>query len=197
MPKKFILFNDQGRRQHKKEFFWILGLCALSLFLILGALCSSWILSEKISSSKNIISQKSSSAPSVSFWTPAASLDDLKQNARPKVLVFYASWCGECEQTLLNVEKINSEAVKNKNYQIVAVHLGNTESARRGQETLEQDNLANITLLEDKTGELFKTYAQEKRTLPLVVILDADGKMLTREQGVLSLEDLHQMLARN
>lgn len=128
------------------------------------------------------------------FYGHEQTLEQLR-DGRPVILTFFASWCETCQTTLVDIQKISQESA-NRGYQVLAVHMTNTENPARAL-TFLKDNGIDLPLAEDMKGDIFNLYAQNKRLLPLTVLIDKNGLVQYTKQGEVNPAELRQVLAKN
>ncbi|MDP3244059.1 MAG: TlpA disulfide reductase family protein [bacterium] len=117
------------------------------------------------------------------------------RNGRPVILTFFASWCESCRAALTDIQKISQESA-NRGYQVLAVHMTNTENPARALSFI-KDSGINLPLAEDVKGDIFNLYAKNKRLLPLTVLIDQKGVVQYTKHGQVNSDELRQVLAKN
>ena len=103
------------------------------------------------------------------------SLSELR--GKPALVVFWASWCEPCLQEVPELNKI--AAFYGDGLTVLGVNQG--ETAERALGAAQTTGMSYRSLL-DPTGTIGSTY--EVRSIPLVVVLDADGRIRYRGNGL-------------
>jgi thiol-disulfide isomerase/thioredoxin len=120
---------------------------------------------------------------------PGAELEDLDGNAvqlldylepgKPAVIEFWATWCEQCEALQPQFDQLQTRFGGDVN--IVAVAVGVSQSVRRVKRHLE-DHDPGYPYLYDARGAAVRAY--NATTTSIVVMLDADGKVVYTGVGV-------------
>jgi thiol-disulfide isomerase/thioredoxin len=114
-------------------------------------------------------------------------LSDLR--GRVVLLDFWASWCGPCRQQMPAVERIAARTDESDTL-ILGVNTADTLEAAL---QLLSELKPRYTILQD-TGEVARGYGAT--TLPTLVLIDREGKIVVRESTVVSEARLQQLLER-
>ena len=104
---------------------------------------------------------------------------------RPTVMVFWASWCGPCRKEAPDIVRVSKSYGNQVN--IVGINAGEPiDVAKRAAVQM------GITwpVVMDAAGSLQAKY--NVTGIPLVLVLDADGRVRHRNNGVPS--DIHRLL---
>jgi thiol-disulfide isomerase/thioredoxin len=118
---------------------------------------------------------------------PAATLEDLDGNAveildytkgKPALLEFWATWCENCEALQPQMDEI--QARYGDRLQVVAVAVAVSQTVRRVKRHLEE-HAPGYPYLWDAQGAAVRAY--KAPTTSVVVILDADGKVVYTGSG--------------
>jgi len=118
---------------------------------------------------------------------PSAALEDLDGNAvelldytrgKPTLLEFWATWCENCEALQPQMDEIQTRY--GDRLQVVAVAVGVAQTVRRVKRHLE-DHDPGYPYLWDGKGAAVRAY--KAPTTSVVVILDADGKVVYTGSG--------------
>ncbi len=110
-------------------------------------------------------------------------LDDYR--GKPTVLVFWASWCGPCRKEAPDVARVAKSYGQRVN--LVSINAGeNVDVAKRAAPQL------GITwpVVLDLKGTIQSKY--QVNGIPLVLVLDAEGRVRHRNNGIPS--DIHRLL---
>ena len=104
---------------------------------------------------------------------------------QPTVLVFWASWCGPCRKEAPDVVRVAKSYGKKVN--IVGINAG-----ERGDVAKRAAREMGITwpVVMDSDGSIQSQY--KVAGIPLVLVLDSDGRVRHRNNGVPS--DIHRLL---
>ncbi len=102
-------------------------------------------------------------------------LSDLR--GKPALVVFWASWCKPCLAEVPELNKI--AAFYGDGLTVLGVNQG--ETGERALAAAQQTGMTYRTLL-DPTGTVGGTYAVS--SIPLVLVLDADGRIRYRGNGL-------------
>ncbi len=115
-------------------------------------------------------------------FAPAASADAGRQ-AEGRVLVFWATWCGFCKETLKTVDDMQSDN-QLSGYKAVAVNLPN--DSKNPQAFLQNMGIklpsAELAKLRDAASGVIG--------VPWVVMVDADGQVIAGQRAPRSKEQL-------
>ena len=118
---------------------------------------------------------------------PPAALEDLDGNAvnladyiqgRPALIEFWATWCENCEALAPQMDRIQEEY--GEQVSVIAVAVAVSQSVRRVKRHLE-DHDPGYPYLWDAEGAAVRAY--KAPTTSVVVILDADGKVVYTGSG--------------
>ncbi len=118
---------------------------------------------------------------------PAAALEDLDGNAvelldyvsgRPAVIEFWATWCENCEALQPQMDAVQAQF--GDRVSVVAVAVAVSQSVRRVRRHLEEHE-PGYPYLYDASGAAVRAY--QAPTTSVVVILDADGKVVYTGSG--------------
>lgn len=112
-------------------------------------------------------------------------LSDLK--SRPVLLNFWATWCGPCR---LEMPEIVHHATAHDNLIVIAV---NVQEELAPIEAFASDFDMTMPVVRDTDAEIRDLY--QVRGMPTSVFIDAEGKIATYWEGVLSPSKLEELLA--
>jgi thiol-disulfide isomerase/thioredoxin len=105
---------------------------------------------------------------------------------QPVLLEFWATWCPPCRASIPGIEKLH-ETYKNKGLAVLAVSLD--EGGWDTVKSFVQKNGITYLVLRgnDEVADKYQV-----RTIPLILILDKDGKISKRYLGFGNEEDLEK-----
>lgn len=118
---------------------------------------------------------------------PAAELEDLEGNAvqlldfvkgKPALLEFWATWCENCEALQPQLDQL--EAMYGDRLHVVAVAVAVSQTVRRVKRHVDE-HAPQYPYLWDAKGAAVRAY--KAPTTSVVVILDADGKVVYTGSG--------------
>ena len=104
---------------------------------------------------------------------------------KPTVLVFWASWCGPCRKEAPDVARVAKSYGSRVN--LVGINAG--ESLEVAKRTAPQLGITWPVVLDPK-GAIQSQY--QVTGIPLVLVLDAEGRVRHRNNGIPS--DIHRLL---
>ena len=104
---------------------------------------------------------------------------------KPTVLVFWASWCGPCRKEAPDVARVAKSYGSRVN--LVGINAG--ESLEVAKRTAPQLGITWPVVL-DPQGAIQSQY--QVTGIPLVLVLDAEGRVRHRNNGIPS--DIHRLL---
>jgi thiol-disulfide isomerase/thioredoxin len=114
-------------------------------------------------------------------------LSDLR--GRVVLLDFWASWCGPCREQMPSIERI---AARTDESDTVILGINTADNPQAALQLLSEIK-TRYTILHD-TGEVARGYGAT--TLPTLVLIDREGKIVVRESTVMSEAHLEQLLQR-
>lgn len=133
----------------------------------------------------------------VGIEAPAFELADVRSGAttrldslrgRPVILAFWATHCGPCREELPALERVHREAAGR--YAVIGV---SSERASTVRGFLAEEGLSFATL-SDPRGEVFDAY--RVRSIPMTVIIDADGAVVDDFTGPANAATLAEHMER-
>ena len=100
---------------------------------------------------------------------------------RVVVLDFWATWCRPCRKTLPALQRVHEMYRDDQRVKIISVNVdeGKHQDGRVG--AFMKKNRFDFTVVRDATGRWSQTYGI--RTIPYLVIVDAQGRIHKRVQG--------------
>ncbi len=106
---------------------------------------------------------------------PARSLSEFR--GRPLLINVWASWCGPCRAEMASLERL---AWLDETHYFTIIGVSTDDYIDKAETALKESN-ATITHFIDKDLEL--EHMLGASTLPLTVLVDADGRVLGRVHG--------------
>ena len=122
---------------------------------------------------------------------------ELKNFAGKYILLdFWASWCGDCDSTNVELRKINAKYKKSKDFGILGISLDIDKKAWKNkikQDTLNWEQVCTFTGWDMETA---KQYAVQK--LPVSILVSPSGRILARDIPADSLSHkVEEVLKKN
>jgi cytochrome c biogenesis protein CcmG, thiol:disulfide interchange protein DsbE len=133
-------------------------------------------------------------AATVSGQTFDGSAVSITNDATPKVLLFLAHWCPNCQREVPSVQDWLDENGMPSDVAVVSVATGT--SADRSNyppgDWLRSEGWSVPTIVDDADGTVGRAYGVSG--FPFFVVLDADGKVVVRASGELDEAGWEQLL---
>jgi thiol-disulfide isomerase/thioredoxin len=114
-------------------------------------------------------------------------LSDLR--GRLVLMDFWASWCGPCREQMPAIERL---AARTDERDTIVLGINTADNPQAALQLLSELK-TSYTILHD-TGEVARGYGAT--TLPTLVLIDREGKIVVRESSVMSEANLQQLLER-
>ena len=124
--------------------------------------------------------------------TPATIVDD----ARPKAIVFLAHWCPHCQREVPLIQGWLDERGRPEDVDLYSVATSNDPAQPNypPDEWLRREGWTVPVLVDDSTGSAATAYGLT--AFPYFVFVDAEGNVVARATGELTVEQLEALLAR-
>lgn len=104
------------------------------------------------------------------------------------VLDFWASWCRPC---VMQAGILSDVVPRHANAKVVFVGVNTSDNPARAREFASQHQLPYATVLD--TDEVANAY--DARSLPTLVVIDAEGRISSAVSGVMSADELEAAIA--
>lgn len=126
----------------------------------------------------------------------AATLSDLDDKpaamaaykGKPLIVNFWARWCGPCREEIPELSKIRAK-YKSRGIEVIGIALEDrAEPVRDFGRAYEIDY--PVVLAKDKGIWLMQALGNSKAGLPFTVVIDRQGRILSRKLGVMRKPDL-------
>ena len=114
-----------------------------------------------------------------------ASLTDYE--GTPMVVNFWASWCPPCIAEMPDLETVHQQ----RGGEVAFVGLNTQDELNTALELVEQTGVT-YDLGQDPDGELFRDF--EVFSMPTTFFVDADGAIVHRHSGLVTLEQLDDLV---
>ena len=125
--------------------------------------------------------------PNLKLETISGKLIELKQNGKPLILHFWATWCPTCKLEAPNIEYIKEDS--GVRVVTIAVNSGNNKAL---EEFMEQRGYS-YSVINDNSGELAKRF--KVGAYPTTFIYDSNGTLQFAEVGYSTTIGLKARLA--
>ena len=104
-------------------------------------------------------------------------------------LNFFTTWCTYCRMEMQDLKTLQAEY--GDNLRVVLVHIPSGEDEATARAYLEKEGLADMNFVEDNG---FFSYMFGINSFPISVIIDADGYLANYVPGMISLEQMRQVV---
>lgn len=113
---------------------------------------------------------------------------------RPLVVNFWARWCGPCRVEIPELAKIHRK-LKDKGLAVVGIGL--EDQAATVREFARAYEMEYTVLLAGEQGiPLLRALGNPKAGLPYTLVIDVHGKVVARQLGLMSRDELEAAVAR-
>ncbi|GAB1594697.1 TlpA family protein disulfide reductase [Lysobacter claricitrinus] len=137
-----------------------------------------------------------SARPNVGDWMPVVAARDAAgaphvlgaPRDRMQVLYFFEPWCPHCLATAPTVRRLEA-AIAREHLQVEMLGISGASAAERASYVSEQRFGFPIVPSTPRIGSLFRVHA-----IPLIVVLDRDGRVAYAHAGELNTRDLDHLL---
>ncbi len=129
-------------------------------------------------------------APSLEGTSFNGSAISIEPGSQPKLVIFVAHWCPHCQREVPKIVSWLEESGTPEGLEMMVVATA-TDANRPNyppSEWLEEEGLDLPTMADDSRGTAAEAYGLSG--YPYFVLLDADNKVIARDTGELSTEEL-------
>lgn len=107
------------------------------------------------------------------FFSEEKNIDSIQKV--PHIVLFWASWCGDCQEETSNIQNFQS---KHPDIEWITISLDN--EALKAQNYIRKYNLKGIHLFDgrDWRGDACTDYAVALHGIPYIIYIDGQGKIL-------------------
>ena len=110
-----------------------------------------------------------------------------RYRGRPLIVNFWARWCGPCRQEI--PELVHLRAAYRGRIEVLGIGLEDKpEAVKEFAKAYDMDY--PVFLARDKALPLMQALGNTRGALPYTVVIDAEGRMLSKKLGVLKKPDL-------
>ncbi len=117
-------------------------------------------------------------------------------NGKPKMLVFFAHWCGVCQQEVPLLAAWLPGATLPQDLEVISVSTGVSPNSNNypPSQWLERENWPVPVILDDTQSRVGAAFGLS--AYPYFVFVDADGHVALRATGALATETIEQIIAQ-
>lgn len=108
------------------------------------------------------------------------STDTLRNDGKPFIIDFFATWCKPCNRELSAISEVYDEWQKETGVKLYAVSIDKAQNANKVKPLVNQHGWEYEVIL-DPNSEFRKSFGGEM--IPFVVICDGDGKIVYKHNG--------------
>lgn len=110
-----------------------------------------------------------------------------RYRGKPLIVNFWARWCGPCRQEI--PELVHLRAAYRGRIEVLGIGLEDkAEAVKEFAKAYDMDY--PVFLAKDKALPLMQALGNTRGALPYTVVIDAEGRMLSKKLGVLKKPDL-------
>lgn len=119
----------------------------------------------------------------------------ISQDGKPKAIIFLAHWCPHCQKEVPVVQKWINQNGMPDGVEVIAVATGNDEGKPNypPNNWLRREGWTVPTLIDSKKEEVARAFGLSG--YPFWAVLDSQGKVVLRQSGEISAEQLPQLFA--
>ena len=121
--------------------------------------------------------------PSVELKTingQSVRVDTLRNNGRPFIIEFFATWCKPCNRELDAIAEVYDEWREETGVKLFAVSIDQAQNINKVKPLADSHNWDYEVLLDEKS-ELARAF--NVQSIPFVIICDAKGNVVYRHMG--------------
>jgi len=106
--------------------------------------------------------------------------DTLRNNGRPFIIDFFATWCKPCNRELDAIAEVYEDWRQETGVKIIAISLDQAQNINKVKPLVENHGWEYEVLL-DPNGELKRAFGIQ--TIPFVLICDGEGNIVYKHNG--------------
>lgn len=120
----------------------------------------------------------------------------IKQDGKPKVLMFLAHWCPHCQKEVPVITDWIKSKGSPEGVELISVSTGTFKERPNypPSKWLEREGWQLPVLADDSEGTTARAYGLS--AFPFFVAVDADGKVVARASGELTIEQLEDLVTK-
>ncbi len=108
------------------------------------------------------------------------STDTLRNDGKPFIISFFATWCKPCNRELSAIAEVYDEWQKETGVKLYAVSIDKAQNANKVKPLVNQNGWPYEVML-DPNSEFRKSFGGEM--IPFVIICDGNGKIIEKYNG--------------
>ena len=108
------------------------------------------------------------------------STDTLRNDGKPFIISFFATWCKPCNRELSAIAEVYDEWQKETGVKLYAVSIDKAQNANKVKPLVNQNGWPYEVML-DPNSEFRKSFGGEM--IPFVIIGDGNGKIIDKHNG--------------
>ena len=108
------------------------------------------------------------------------STDTLRNDGKPFIISFFATWCKPCNRELSAIAEVYDEWQKETGVKLYAVSIDKAQNANKVKPLVNQNGWPYEVML-DPNSEFRKSFGGEM--IPFVIICDGNGKIIEMHNG--------------
>ena len=108
------------------------------------------------------------------------STDTLRNDGKPFIISFFATWCKPCNRELSAIAEVYDEWQKETGVKLYAVSIDKAQNANKVKPLVNQNGWPYEVML-DPNSEFRKSFGGEM--IPFVIICDGNGNIIEKHNG--------------
>lgn len=108
------------------------------------------------------------------------STDTLRNDGKPFIISFFATWCKPCNRELSAIAEVYDEWQKETGVKLYAVSIDKAQNANKVKPLVNQNGWPYEVML-DPNSEFRKSFGGEM--IPFVIICDGNGEIIEKHNG--------------
>lgn len=108
------------------------------------------------------------------------STDTLRNDGKPFIISFFATWCKPCNRELSAIAEVYDEWQKETGVKLYAVSIDKAQNANKVKPVVNQNGWPYEVML-DPNSEFRKSFGGEM--IPFVIICDGNGNIIEKHNG--------------